>query len=73
MIVVSIIGILAAAIYPFAASFLARARDTNRVMDVKSLAGVFQVYRNVNEVFPDNSSGATSYCTSDILSWPNSV
>ena len=71
MIVVSIIGILAAAIFPFAYSFLARARDTNRVTDVKSLAGVFQVYRNVNEVFPENFSGSISYCTSEILSWPN--
>ena len=71
IIVVSIIGILAAAIYPFAFSFLARARDTTRVTDIRSLAGVFQVYRNVNEVFPENFSGSVSYCTSDLLSWPN--
>lgn len=73
IIVVSIIGILAAAIFPFAQSYLSRARDVNRVTDVRSLAWVFQVYRNVNESLPDNSVGSGTYCTSTILSWSNGV
>ncbi len=73
IIVVSIISILAAAIFPFAQSYLARARDVNRVTDIRSLAGVFQVYRNVNETLPDNTIGSGTYCTSTILSWSNWV
>ncbi len=72
MIVMAIIGILAAAIYPAIARYLASARDVNRMTQIRTIAGIFQVYRNVNEVLPDNSSGAmTTYCVSDIFSWSN--
>lgn len=72
MIVVAIIGILGVTIFPTVTQYLASARDSNRVVDVRSLAWVFQVYRNVNEALPDNSSWAmTTYCTSEILSWTN--
>lgn len=71
IIVVSIIGILAAAIFPFAQSYIARARDVNRVTDVRSIAWVFQVYRNVNETLPDNFSWSSNYCVSTIFTWTN--
>ena len=74
MIVVSIIGILWAILFPSMTQYLASARDSNRVVDIRSLAWVFQVYRNVNEALPDNFSWAiNNYCTSEILAWPNWV
>lgn len=72
MLVIAIIGILGTVLFPSAVRYMASARDTNRITDIRLLADVFQTYRTVNESLPDNSTGVTwSYCASEIIWWPN--
>lgn len=69
MIVIAIIGILAAALFPSLSGYLWRARDASRVINVRQIADVVNTYKNTYEVFPNNSSWALDYCVSDIFNW----
>jgi prepilin-type N-terminal cleavage/methylation domain-containing protein len=68
MIVIAIIGILAASIYPAASGYYARGRDTARLSDIKALSANFQNYSRTNSTYPSNTNVAstTSYCISDM-------
>ncbi len=68
MIVIAIIGIIAAAIYPAASGYYARGRDTARLSDIKALSANFQNYSRTNNTYPSNTniSATTSYCISDM-------
>lgn len=71
MIVIAIIGILAAALYPYMMWYLSRGRDVTRISDIKELSAKFQEYTHTFEVYPDNQNidTTTSYCVTTMLWW----
>lgn len=75
MIVIAIMGILGASIYPNVVSYLSRGRDVIRISDIKYLSAKFQEYSQLSDTYPDNTNkdGLTSYCINDILSWENAL
>lgn len=52
MIIISIIGILAAALFPSMSGYLMRARDTGRIADVSEIGKSLRVYNIDKEAFP---------------------
>ena len=52
MIVIAIIGILAAALFPSLTSYLARGRDTSRVSAIKEISTGIAAYNVDKSVFP---------------------
>jgi type II secretory pathway pseudopilin PulG len=52
MIVIAIIGILAAAIFPTVSGYFARARDAKRYADVRALQQAFEQYYIDMERYP---------------------
>jgi general secretion pathway protein G len=44
MIVIAIIGILAAALFPQLTGYLARSRDTQRISDIKKISNALNMY-----------------------------
>ena len=69
MIVIAIIAIIAAAIYPAMSGYYARGRDTARLSDIKSLSANFQSYSRTYTTYPNNTNTlgtTTSYCVSDM-------
>ncbi len=59
LIVIVIIGILAAALVPRLQSVQGRARDTKRKVDLRTLYNVFEVYRLDNGDYPDATNAST--------------
>ena len=59
LIVIVIIGILAAALIPRLLSVQSRARDTKRKADLSQIGSALGIYRADNSIFPVNS-GSTS-------------
>ena len=75
MIVIAIVGIIAAAIYPAMSGYYARGRDVGRISDIKDISARFQDYTRTNSSYPSNISkdGDISYCVSTIRGWTDAV
>lgn len=75
MVVIAVIGILAAALYPTMLGYMSRGRDVVRVSDIKELSAKFQEYTHTNEFYPDNTNqdGITSYCVTEMMGWDDAV
>jgi type II secretion system protein G len=58
MIVIAIIGILAAALFPSLTSYLARGRDTSRVAGIKEIVTAFAGYQLDKLTPPPGTNGA---------------
>ena len=59
MIVIAIIGILAAALFPSLTSYLARGRDTSRAAGLKEISTGIAAFNVDKSTFPPSSSGIT--------------
>lgn len=44
MVVIAIVGIIAASLYPTLTTYIARGRDVTRISDIKVLSATFQDY-----------------------------
>ncbi len=74
MIVVSIIWLLAFVLFPKLSAYYSRGRDAQRLANIKELSQNFQNYVVNNATYPSNTGTlATSYCISDIFTWPDAV
>jgi prepilin-type N-terminal cleavage/methylation domain-containing protein len=76
MVVMSILGILIAAIAPKFTAYLERGRDVQRLSDIKSMSAKFQDYNRIYGTYPSNidaSALITSRCISDIRTWTSAV
>ncbi len=71
MIVIAIIGIIAAALFPQMSFYYARGRDAARILHIKDLSTVFQNYSRLYNTYPDTTNflTVTSQCVSDIFTW----
>lgn len=56
MIVIAIIGILAAALFPSMTSYLKRSRDTARIANLKDITSALGAYYADKENYPDTSN-----------------
>ena len=67
MIVIAIIGILAAALFPSLTSYLRRSRDAARISHIKDISTAVGAYYSDNEAYPvgtgclDSSVLSSSY------------
>ena len=57
LIVIAIIGILAAIVLPSLSNVRAKARDARRLADLKQLATAMELYFNDNNQYPIDTSG----------------
>ena len=76
LVVISIIGIMAAALFPQMSFYFARGRDVARISDVKTLSAKFQEYSRINTTYPatENAAGtASGNCISEIVSWTDAL
>ncbi len=62
MIVIAIIGILAAALFPSMTAYLKRSRDAARVAGTKDLATAAGAYFSDRERYPDATAEAPAGC-----------
>jgi prepilin-type N-terminal cleavage/methylation domain-containing protein len=62
MIVIAIIGILAAALFPSLTSYLARGRDTSRAAGIKEISTGIAAYNVDTSAFPAGNGGAGTMC-----------
>ena len=62
LIVIVIIGILAAALVPRLQSMQGRARDSKRKVDLRTLNNVFSIYLLDNGEYPGSANGTYSAC-----------
>jgi type II secretion system protein G len=60
MIVIAIIGILAAALFPSLTSYLARGRDTSRVSAIKEISTGIAAFNVDKSTFPGGTNGAAA-------------
>ena len=60
MIVIAIIGILAAALFPSLTSYLARGRDTSRAAGLKEISTGVAAFNVDSSTFPASSNGASA-------------
>ncbi len=56
MIVIAIIGILAAALFPSMTSYLKRSRDTARISNLKDITSAVGAFYADKERYPDHSA-----------------
>lgn len=56
MIVMAIIGILAAALFPGFTNYIARGRDTARLADIDVLSKTLAVYFSEKELYPSSDA-----------------
>ncbi len=74
LIVIVIIGILASALVPRLISIQARARDTKRKVDFKSIYNAILVYKNDYSVYPNAwTCAVNTTCYVDSTSWASWV
>lgn len=71
MIVIAIIGILAAVLYPTFTGFMEGARDTSRQTSLKNYSVALISYQQDNNIFPktnqaNNSGTNTAFCIKDL-------
>lgn len=71
MIVIAIIGILAAVLYPGFTGFMEGARDTGRQSSLKNYSTALLAYQQDNSIFPksstaDNSGSNSDFCITDL-------
>ena len=57
MIVIAIIGILAAALFPSLSNYLKRSRDAARAANIKDISTALGAYSTDNDKFPDLGTG----------------
>jgi type IV pilus assembly protein PilE len=57
MIVIAIIGILAAALFPSMTAYLKRSRDSARTAHIGQIANALGAYQADKETYPDASAG----------------
>jgi type II secretory pathway pseudopilin PulG len=71
VIVLAMIALIIAAIFPAMGQYKSRGRDVSRIANVKDLSANFQNYARSNSNYPNNTNqtGATSYCVSDVFTW----
>ena len=62
MIVIAIIGILAAALFPSLTAYLARGRDTSRVSGIKEITTAVSAFTIDNGGTVPNGTGASNAC-----------
>lgn len=62
LIVIVIIGILAAALVPRLQAVQGRARDTKRKVDLTTLNGVFSIYLLDNSEYPPATNASSTTC-----------
>jgi prepilin-type N-terminal cleavage/methylation domain-containing protein len=62
MIVIAIIGILAAALFPSLTSYLARGRDTSRAAGIKEISTAVAAYTIDNGGTVPNATGPAAAC-----------
>lgn len=60
MIVIAIIGILSAALYPALGLYHSRSRDTVRVVDISRIRSALQIYHNEKDSYPSFSAPLTT-------------
>lgn len=78
MIVIAIIGILAAALFPSLTSYLRRSRDAARISHIKDISNAVGAYYSDNETYPtstgclDSSALSTTYLEAGIPRDPSS-
>lgn len=68
MIVIAIIGILAAALFPMMTGYMARSRDTARVSHISQLATALSTYYTDNNQYPAGSLVGSGACSPTSLS-----
>jgi type II secretory pathway pseudopilin PulG len=75
IIVMAMVALLIAAIFPAMGLYKARGRDVARLANIKDLSSNFQGYARVHSNYPNNTNqtGATSYCVSDIFTWDDGL
>lgn len=76
MIVMSILGIMIAAIYPQTVFYYARSRDLERLSEIKDLSAMIQDYSRIYSVYPatENANAtASGNCVSEIFLWPDAL
>ena len=64
MIVIAIIGILAAALFPSLTSYLARGRDTSRAAGIKEISTAVAAYNVDKSSFPAGTAAGSPSCAS---------
>lgn len=75
VVVISIIGIMAAALFPQMSFYFARGRDVARISDIKTLSAKFQEYSRINLTYPatEDKDGNPSNCATNIFSWADAL
>lgn len=76
MIVLAILGIMVAAIYPQMMFYYARGRDVARMSNIKELSNLIQEYSRTNDTYPSTTNhltAVTSQCFSEIITWPDAL
>lgn len=76
MIVMSILGIMIAAIYPQTVFYYARSRDLERISEIKDLSAIIQDYNRIYSTYPatENAAGtASGNCVSQIFTWSDAL
>ena len=63
MIVIAIIGVLAAALFPSYSGYLQRSRDTHRITSLSTLTRALQLHFNDKESYPTSTAGG---CIDDL-------
>lgn len=76
MIVIAILGIMIAAIYPQTVFYYARWRDLERLSEIKDLSALIQDYNRIYTVYPATQNAAwtlTGNCVSEIFTWSDAL
>lgn len=75
MIVIAILWILIASMFPKLTAYYSRGRDIGRIADVRALSATFQDYNRTSTIYPNNINafGSGSYCISEIMSWQDAL
>lgn len=75
MVVMAIIGIIAAALFPQMSFYYARGRDVARISDAKSMSSIMVEYSRLFTTYPSTTSslGVNSNCISDMFTWTDAV
>lgn len=73
MIVIAIIGILAAALFPSMTGYLKRSRDTARTAALKDISTSLGAYYSDKELYPNPASGCVDNTVLDTSYMPKGV
>ncbi|MEX0933402.1 MAG: prepilin-type N-terminal cleavage/methylation domain-containing protein [Candidatus Paceibacterota bacterium] len=73
LVVISIIGVLSAIIFPRLAGMREKARDTERMTDVRQIQNALELYYNRNSAYPANLAALSTIVAQGVLSDPKGV